>query len=155
MRRVFLKECYRVLEQGGIIRVVVPDLQLIIDRYVSSISRLEDGDGSALAKHKQAIHDLFDQMVRKRPADKKHQGFLVRLAERIIRGDATRTGELHRWMWDRYTLEDLLSGSGFTDIRTESPFSSRIEGWHRFHTDTNEDGGVWKPGSLCVEGLKQ
>jgi SAM-dependent methyltransferase len=151
----FLKECHRVLKQSGIIRVVVPDLQLIIKRYVSSISRLEAGDKSALADHKQTIHDLFDQMVRKWSAGTKQQNFPVRLMERIIRGEATRTGELHRWMWDRYTLEELLSSIGFTDIRTEMPFSSRIEGWHRFHIDTNEDGNVWKPGSLYIEGVKQ
>lgn len=32
--------------------------------------------------------------------------------------------------------------------------SSRIEGWDRFHLDTNEDGSVWKPESLDVEGMK-
>ena len=31
----FLKECHRILRPGGIIRVVVPDLEAIIDRYTT------------------------------------------------------------------------------------------------------------------------
>ena len=30
----FLKECYRVLNSGGIIRIIVPDLKVIVDKYI-------------------------------------------------------------------------------------------------------------------------
>lgn len=149
-----LKECYRVLKPNGTIRVVVPDLQFLISRYVSSISALENGDESALSDHFQSIHDLFDQMVRQQITGTTQQRPLVRQIERFLRGDAAKAGELHRWMYDKYSLGVLLSRVGFKDVRAESPFASRIEGWSQFNLDTNEDGSVYKPESVYVEGIK-
>lgn len=151
---VFLKECYRVTKPRGIIRVVVPDLQSIINRYISAISRLEDGDRSAFSDYHQATYDLFDQMVRKEPTGTTQQRLLVRLVERFLRGDAAKASELHRWMYDKWSLEELLSSVGFKDIRTESPLTSRIEGWNQFDLDTDEDGSIYKSGSLYIEGVK-
>ncbi len=36
-----LKECYRTLREGGIIRIVVPDLYDIISRYLKAFQQLE------------------------------------------------------------------------------------------------------------------
>lgn len=151
---VILKECYRVLKINGVIRVVVPDLQAIINRYISSFLRLEEGDESALSHHQQAIHELFNQMVRQKPVGTTQQHLLVRLVERFIRGDAADIGELHCWMYDKYSLRTLLSSIGFKYVRAEGPLQSRINGWSQFDLDTNEDGSVYKPGSLYMEGVK-
>lgn len=32
--KLFISECYRVLKPGGILRIVIPDLAIIVDRYV-------------------------------------------------------------------------------------------------------------------------
>lgn len=40
--RRFLEECYRVLRRGGILRVVVPDLQLVVAKYIRGEVRADD-----------------------------------------------------------------------------------------------------------------
>jgi SAM-dependent methyltransferase len=104
----FLKECYRVLKSGGILRVVVPDLQKIIVRYNSAVNSIEDGDPEAIADHKIVTYELFDQMVRNETSGTEEQRFPVRFIERFIRGNAAKVGELHRWMYDKYSLGELL-----------------------------------------------
>ena len=150
----FLEECYRVLKNGGILRVVVPDLQKIIIRYNSAVNSIEDGDPEAIEDHKIATYELFDQMVRSEISGTKEQRFPVRMIERIVRGNAAKVGELHRWMYDKYSLCELLINIGFKDIKTETPTTSRIEGWTQFNLDTNKDGSVYKLESLYIEGVK-
>jgi SAM-dependent methyltransferase len=149
-----LKESYRVLKAGGILRVVLPDLQILIERYMSSLSQLEAGNEAALDKHLQSVNAIFDQMVRTLPTGAKQQHPLVRRAERYLRGDAAKTGELHRWMYDRYSLKALLLRTGFKDIRVEDAVTSRIQGWNQFYLDINQDGSVYMPDSLYMEGMK-
>lgn len=37
----FLKECYRVMKKGGVIRIVVPDLQAGIKNYINKMEHVE------------------------------------------------------------------------------------------------------------------
>lgn len=64
---VFLKECMRVLKPGGIIRVVVPDLEQIAKLYLSVLELAKRGDALAAQKHEWILIELFDQMVRNVP----------------------------------------------------------------------------------------
>jgi predicted SAM-dependent methyltransferase len=154
MAPFFLRECYRVLKNNGIIRIVVPDLQVIVNRYVSSIAKLETGDQSGIVDYRRSIYQLFDQMVRRQPSGTTKQRPWVQIIERFLRGDAARVGEVHRWMYDRYSLSEVLLGGGFKNIRVEQPSTSRIRGWSHFNLDTNEDGSVYKPDSVYMEGMK-
>lgn len=151
----FLKECYRVLKMGGIIRIVVPDLQTLINNYVLAISELESGNEQSLDTHRQAIYNIFDQMVPQEPLGTKKQRPLVRTIEKFFRGDTSRIGVLHRWMYDKYHLGSILTDVGFKNITVETLFTSRIEGWNQFDLDINNDGTVYKLGSLYMEGVKQ
>jgi ubiquinone/menaquinone biosynthesis C-methylase UbiE len=151
----FLKECLRVLKKKGIIRIVVPDLEILTNRYHESLNLLKQSqDETAAARHAQAIDDLFEQMVRGETAGARQQRKLVRVIENLVRGDAAKTGELHRWMYDAYSLTRLLTAVGFKDIRAQNAFSSQIAGWTSFNLDTNADGSVNKPESLYLEGVK-
>ena len=150
----FLRECYRALKTGGILRVVVPDLQKIIIRYNSAVNSIEDGDPEAIQDHEIVTYELFDQMVSSGISGTKEQRFLIRFIERIIRGNTAKVGERHRWMYDKYSLCELFTNIGFKDIKTETPTSSSIEGWTQFNLDINEDGSVYKLESLYIEGVK-
>lgn len=150
----FLKECHRVLKRGGFVRIVVPNLLTIINRYIKSISELENGVESGFKNHQLSINDLFDQMVRKERTGAQHQYPIIKNIEKLLLGDATKSGELHRWVYDKYSLEELLSSAGFKDIREEGPFTSQINGWGQFTLDANDDGSVYKQVSLYMECVK-
>lgn len=149
-----LKECHRVLKNDGIIRVVVPDLEQIAKKYIKSLIALENGQEYAKSRHREAIHELFDQMVRDEASGTSQQKPFVRLVERLIRGDATKSGELHRWMYDKYSLKDLIEIADFRNISIREASSSAIYGWEGYYLDTNEDGSIYKPNSLFMEGRK-
>ncbi len=59
----FLRECLRVLRPGGILRVVVPDLETIARLYLRYLEAA-DGDETAGRRHEWMTLELLDQMVR-------------------------------------------------------------------------------------------
>lgn len=152
--RGVLAESYRALKPGGVTRVVVPDLAAIIARYNAGKEALDRGGPSAASAHEQAITDIFDQMVRAEHAGTTRQRPLVRRIERLLRGNAARTGELHRWMYDRHSLARLLESLGYRDIRAESPTGSRIKDFASYHLDADPDGTIHKIESIYIEGVK-
>src|SRR5439155_11396257 len=133
----FLRECYRVLKPGGTIRVVVPDLDLLVQNYRASILDTDEPDLASLQVHNDAIERLLEQMVRDEPAGTSGQQAFVRRFERFVRGDARQAGEVHRWMYDRYTLRGALRSVGFKEVRDETPLSSRVSDWSSFCLDAN------------------
>jgi SAM-dependent methyltransferase len=86
--RAFLGEAWRVLRPSGILRLVVPDLSLFVDRY------RETGDADAFVSSL-----LFSQ---RRPRSLVER---LRLAVIGFRG--------HRWMYDGPSLVRLLTQCGF------------------------------------------
>jgi predicted SAM-dependent methyltransferase len=63
-------------------------------------------------------------------------------------------GEVHRWMYDRYSLNRLLLETGFRNPTVLSAEKSQIPEWSRFNLDMLPDGSVVKPDSLFMEGTK-
>lgn len=64
------------------------------------------------------------------------------------------SGEVHQWMYDRFSLERLLRHTGFTDTRLVLPAESRIPDWSRYHLDTTLGGKVIKPDLFFMEAVK-
>ncbi|TWU20539.1 hypothetical protein Pla52o_44170 [Novipirellula galeiformis] len=69
-----LRDCFRVLRPGGIIRVVVPDLEGIATAYLQTLNEADGGDEKAIANHQWMTLELLDQMTRAR------SGGLMKLA---------------------------------------------------------------------------
>lgn len=66
--RRFLLECKRVLKPGGILRVVVPDLEQIARDYVAALDRRRGADSEeAREAHRWMTIEMVDQLVRSRP----------------------------------------------------------------------------------------
>ncbi len=62
----FLRECWRVLETDGILRVVVPDLENIARIYLERLERVLAGDAGAEDDYDWVVLELLDQMTRTR-----------------------------------------------------------------------------------------
>ena len=62
-------------------------------------------------------------------------------------------GEIHQWMYDRYSLKLLLQNCGFKDVKVVTAFDSSIKDWNSFELDA-KNGAIRKPDSLFVEAKK-
>jgi len=150
----FLTECRRSLREGGILRVVIPDLSRLIDDYNTTFKLIEQRDSFFLDDHKESIYNLFYQMVDLQLSGAKQQGKIVGFFENILRGNTLTAGEAHLWMYDKYTLRSLLSEAGFKEIELKQPDLSNIADWNFFKLDTNSDGTIYKEKSLYMEAIK-
>ncbi len=61
----FMDECYRLLEVGGVVRVVVPDLEMIVRSYLKFLEEnLKAPNEVAAANYDWMMIEMFDQVVR-------------------------------------------------------------------------------------------
>ena len=63
------------------------------------------------------------------------------------------SGEIHQWMYDRYSISQLLYKVGFTSFKVTNAFDSSIPHWESYNLDS-ENQRVNKPDSLFVEAVK-
>jgi YD repeat-containing protein len=64
------------------------------------------------------------------------------------------SGQLHKWMYDRYSLRIQLERAGFVGVTTCAASESRIPDFNSYLLDLNKDGLIRKPDSLFMEGQK-
>lgn len=216
-----LREQFRVLKRGGVVRVVVPDLEDKAREYIKMLDAALANTPQAAQNHEWMILELLDQMVRtkiggamgayilkpnlanadyivQRIGDEaedwleivtgnspaiahlsllqkilsKSPSFLVnkarlalaKAAVRIIAGSEASSafnesifrasGELHLWMYDRFSLGKLLMGTGFTDVRVCRFDESRISDFTTFLLDNTPQDTIRKADSLFMEAAK-
>jgi len=218
----FMEECYRVLNTNGIIRVAVPDLEIIAIEYIRNLQLAIEGNVEAKHNYEWIKLELLDQTVRnesggdmknylyqpiienesyvykrigsegkiiresflnkqdlmkeKKPIQPKVSilKLLLKKGKRVIakikagkrKSDLTEEeskalkigqfrlgGEIHQWMYDRYSLSELLSQVGFSEIKVCSAFESEIQNWETYQLDVI-NGEVRKPDSLFMEAKK-
>jgi hypothetical protein len=63
------------------------------------------------------------------------------------------SGEIHQWMYDRYSIKRLLNQTGFAHVKICTAEESRILDYETYSMDTL-NGVVRKPDSLFVEASK-
>ena len=74
--------------------------------------------------------------------------------ELISIGNFRLGGEIHQWMYDRYSLTKLLSENGGIEIEVKTAFSSYLENWSNYSID-GIDPVTRKPDSLFIECFKK
>jgi predicted SAM-dependent methyltransferase len=204
----FLRECLRVLKPGGVLRVVVPDLENIAIEYLRHLKEnLEQPTAVSAANYDWILLELLDQSVRNRSGGEMgailkqpglpnedyiverigHVGrsnmeqaggqpvpvfdklkrvtprklvshLQVRLRDKLgseaLRiGSFRLGGEIHMWMYDRYSLGRLLAEAGFVQARQVDAHSSSIPDWQAYELDV-KGGAVFDPTSLFMEARK-
>lgn len=217
-----IKECFRVLKPSGIIRVVVPDLEMIVTNYQKSLNGVLNSIEGAEQNYDWMMIELLDQLTRNHSGgemarylnnpkipnkdfivsrigdssflpsvnpsiipDKlylriiskikkintrtilmKLKGFRRTFILFLIRGLLNKdefkaceeglfrnSGEIHRWMYDRFSLNRLLENTGFNEIKVCTANESYIPDFNIYQLDV-VNGKVRKPESLFIEGLK-
>lgn len=69
-------------------------------------------------------------------------------------GKFRKSGEIHQWMYDRFSLSRLLLHTGFTQPTIQTAFSSHILNWNAYELESKE-GVIFKPDSLFIEAIKE
>lgn len=105
-----LQECFRILKPGGIIRLVVPDLYLISQQYVSVIQGLE-----TLGRSRPDTVLYLTTQIR---VDELSESFAAQFFEKTLERQRLFG---HRWMYDKWSLRRALERVGFTGV-TEKPY---------------------------------
>jgi predicted SAM-dependent methyltransferase len=198
----FIGECFRILKSGGIIRVVVPDLEMICKEYLKNMERAANSEPGADADYDWIKLELYDQTVRnssggemesylRQPVIPNEDYVLARIGEegRMLRnnylnpspekarkrkleelllkiifavpflkryfiGRFRLRGQIHQWMYDRYSLGRLLVEAGFENTAITTAFSSNIPNWEKYQFLDVENDQVRKPDSLFLEAQK-
>lgn len=66
-----------------------------------------------------------------------------------------QSGELHKSIWDEYSLSNALLKSGFTNITTCTPFKSGISDFSNSGLDVSLSSKIiYRPHSLYIEAMK-
>lgn len=124
--RVALRNTYEHMESGGIFRIVVPDLERIIDDYLQSTDeRAAEG------------------FMRSTMLGRTHRAHGILAALRTWLGNSQ-----HLWMWDFKALSSELVEAGFTKVRRASFGDSQD-----LKFQLVEDVERWS-GALGIECLK-
>ena len=210
----FIADCFRVLKPGGIIRIVVPDLEKITREYLRILDfysregqlsdfeydwillemydqTVRDKSGGKMATFLKNVNDENKDYIKNRigfEANFHNQGerkvsrnflesarikitkswFSIRIKfaglfvlfiagksayENYNVGIFRGKGEIHRWMYDRYSLTRLLEQVGFADVRICEASESRIPAFDSYSLDSINNV-IRKPDSLFIEGSK-
>lgn len=211
-----IEECFRVLKPNGIIRVVIPDLEAIVKKYIQLLEEIKSGKLEKQDDYDWMMLEMYDQTVRsynggemgrylskrnitnkdfiisrigleaedywrskksnsfesitKKIMSKKLfwfiEQFRIKFARIIVlvvagrkswsafeEGIFRNSGEIHRWMYDNFSLGRLLKKCNFVNIKVCDAERSNIPDFNSYQLDFI-NGRVRKPDSLFMEGMK-
>ena len=205
----FIAECFRVLKPGGVIRIALPNLEIIAREYLKNMERALAGEKNACDDYDWIMLEMFDQTVRNIPGgamfqylhqddlpnkdyifkrigsganlylkgavkakrslsdkikivQKKPSIIFSKLQDGLFKmlmssrkyamyktGNFRHAGEVHQWMYDRYSLGRLLEKVGFTKVEVRQADTSYIPGWAGYKLDDTTESA-----SLFIEAVK-
>ena len=75
------------------------------------------------------------------------------LKKETLIGKFRLSGEIHQWMYDRFSLSKLLGEVGFSEMEVKDAFTSKIQGWNKYELES-KNSIIYKPDSLFMEAVK-
>lgn len=111
-----LRECYRILKPGGIIRLRVPDNVQFWRKYIDEydLERCKPRDRWS-ESHERWIELFFHDIC---------------VSRTLFRS----MGHYHKWMYDEITLLKTIEKAGFTGANRRKQYDSAIPGIHEVET---------------------
>ena len=133
----FMKECYRVLVTGGIIRIIVPDLAQYAQQYIQRLRQINQEASINELPAERFLEDLgiFEK-------ESVNENMLIHLYQKIYNKN------IHKWMYDEYSLILLLKEQGFSNIQRKQSYESLIKDIERL------DNAVRFDNAICLEAQK-
>ena len=135
-----MEESLRVLQVGGVLRVVVPDLRAIAEEY------LGNGASQNQTARSESLRpaELFNQRLLMRWPTPASPNPLYRIY------NAWQDFHSHKWMYDADSLAALFARTGFVEVARKDCFESRISDIREVEDPSRIRDGA----GVCVEGVK-
>ena len=135
-----IREAFRVLATGGIVRIIVPDLHTIVREY------LGDRPFGELSSSAKALPpgDLLNERLLMRWPSPARRNVVLQIYE------AWQDFHSHKWMYDEHSLATLLRSAGFVDVLRRNYAESLIPNI----TDVEDPSRILNGAGICVEGRK-
>lgn len=133
---LLLSEILVALKPGGVVRLVVPDLETIARLYLAELDAAASGDALAAERHEWMTLELVDQMVRQFPGG--FMGRLLRTRPLNIRDFIVQRFGLEAQQWldstdasGTHLRKGELYGAGVISAKTEMTFrnSGEVHRW--------------------------
>jgi predicted SAM-dependent methyltransferase len=134
-----LKDCFRVLEPGGVMRVVVSDLHAFVMEYIGQ----------------RKLRNMPEGILEMSPADRLNVRLVLHNPSQssnfFYRLYLTLTGfHSNKWVYDAESLAAHLREAGFAEVQEMQFHQSRIQGIEEIEIASRVLGGE----GVCVEGIK-
>jgi SAM-dependent methyltransferase len=134
-----LCECLRVLKPMGVLRVVVPDLSALVERYIQAKPGWSQQSSTPIPPA-----DEFNTSLLLRPSSVPGGGLAFRVYSLL------KDFHTHKWIYDADSLIHHLLAAGFEEVAARRVHESRIENIRAIEQPSRILGGA----GVCIEGLK-
>jgi len=136
-----LRECHRVLRDGGACRLIVPDLRAIVEEYLAGENRLKASEGDSSETPADRMNDRL--LLRSRSGPKG--SWIARVCRSLWDFHS------HKWMYDADSLARIMTEAGFVDAHERALHDTDILDIEGVERPDRVEGGA----GVIVEAVKR